>query len=355
MNKLRTFVAGAVGLLVVFTAWVAIGYGIAPGSVPGYAGALAAMVVLPGVPFVATHGKRWFRILVEYRRNREGLSFERKSIFVSDDAIDDRGRALDAIETAIDAGESFDGCSPDRFTEGPGLTVRHTGFHNSFVRVGTDGRLVVTGASKKTHELASLVERVTATAMSRTRRHPFLRSSPVRGAPRSFMGAFLVGVLLFGLASAGAAAYPAEMYSAPERLVLVGYDTRAAAAPGYTATDATLDKSAFLVDALDEEAVELQWDRDDASRLEQHTHQSVRLSSTLTAWLSTVRERELSASQRDRVDRLERELHAAECRVASTVTTRIEAGRVDGDPSAIERDRATLRQRAASAGAACAG
>ncbi len=353
MNKLRTFVVGSVATLVVLAAWTAFRYGFAPESAAGYARALAAAALIPAVPFAAARGKFWVRTLAERRRNGEGLSFERKSIFVADDPVDDRTDVLAAVESAVSESDAFDDCYPDRFREGEGLTVRHTGFHNSFVRVTTDGRMVVTGASEKTHTLASLVERVAATAMERTRRHPFVDTTPVRGAPRAFMGLFLVVVFLFGVGGLGAAAYPDDVYSGPERAVLVGYDTRADAVPGYTRTDATLDKSAFLVDSLDEEAVEVGWDRDDVARLETHTDQAVELSATVSDSLASVRERDLSAAQRARVDTLEADLHAAECRVAAAVTTRIEKDRVEGDPAPLERDRATLRQRAAAAGVTC--
>ncbi|WP_152042525.1 hypothetical protein [Salinigranum salinum] len=355
MNKLRAFVIGATATLVVASVWTAISYGVAPESTRGYLFAVGAAVVIPTVPVVTARGKRWVRQLAEYRRNGRGLSFERKSIFVSTESVDDSERVLADIQTAVDTADEYDDCRRDRFREGPGLTVNHTGFHNSFVRIGTEGRLVVTGASKKTHALADLVERAATVTMKRTRRHPFFRTTPVRGAPRSFMSVFLVVVFLVGIAGVGAAAYPAEVYSAPERAVLVGYDGRAAVVPGYDSTDATLDKAAFLVSALDEEAVELRWDRDSVNRLRTHTAQSVVLSETVTGLLDSARERELSASQRERAASVESDLHAAECQVAAAVTTRLEEGRVDGDPTPLERDRATLRDRAAAAGASCAG
>lgn len=353
MNKLRVFVVGGAVALVVAILWTVLQYGIEPESSGGYLTALSAAVFLLVIPTAAAYGKHGIRRLAEYRRNGSGLSFERKSIFVSTDAVSDADRTLTDIEAAVADAREYDECRRDRFGEGRGLTIRHTGFHNSFVRVAGDGRLVVTGASQNTHSLASLVERVGSLTMEQTRKHPFFDPQPVRGAPRAFLGLFLVALFLVGVGGVGAAAYPADAYSAPERAVLVGFDTRATVAPGYDTTDATVDKAAFLIGSLEEEAVELEWDRDDASRLTTHTRQSVFLSVTVSEMLDSARERELTATERERVASLETDLHAAECRVASTITARINSGRIEGDTAQLERAGDTLRDSASSAGMAC--
>lgn len=354
MNKLRTFVVGGCVTLSLALVLVGLQYGYGSASRDGYVTTLTAVVLLPVIPLVAAYAKFALRRLAEYRRNGSGLSFERKSIFVSVDAVGDADKTLTDIETAVEAADEYDECRRDRFGEGRGLTIRHTGFHNSFVRVAGDGRLVVTGASKNTHSLASLVERVASLTMERTRAHPFFNRKPVQGAPRAFLGLFLLVVFLFGVGGVVGAAYPADAYSAPERVVLVGYDTRAMITPGYDTTDATLDKAAFLVDSLGEEAVELGWDRDDANKLTTHGRQAVFLSETVTAQLDTVREGVSMPSERERVDTLEADLHAAECRVASKITSRVESGNVEGDTSALVSAGATLRASAADAGYACA-
>ena len=353
MNKLRAFVAGgSVGLAVV-TLWTALHYGIAPGSEEGYLTAVAAVVLLPTLPLAAMYGKLWLHRLAEYRRNGSGMSFERKSIFVSDGEVGDADRTFTDIQKAIDGADEYDEVRRDTFGEGRGLTVRHTGFHNSFVRVADDDRLVVTGASRNTHSLASLVERVASLSMERTRSHPLLDPKPIRGAPRAFFSLFLVVVFLFGVGGVGAAAYPADAYSAPERTILVGYDARADAVPGYDGTDATLDKAALLVSALDEEAVEIEWDRNSTAKLSSHARQSVVLSATVADMLSSARDGSLAPAERERVSTLEADLHAAECRVSSSIATRIENGRVEGDTATLTAARETLRERAAAAGAPC--
>ncbi|RDI70120.1 hypothetical protein [Halopelagius longus] len=353
MNKLRAFVVCGSVALAVGTLWAAFRYGVAPASRTGYLRAVAAAVLLPAIPVALARAKLWIRRLAEYRRNGSSLSFERKSIFVSGDEVGDADGTLEDIEAAVAAADEYDECRRDRFGEGRGLTVRHTGFHNSFVRIAGDGRVVVTGASENTHSLASLVERVVSLPMERTRNHPLLEPKPVRGAPRAFLGLFLVALFLFGVGGVGAAAYPADAYSAPERAVFVGYDARADALPGYDETDATVDKAALLVKALGEEAVELQWDRDDATRLSEHTRQSVFLSARGAEMLDDARAGNLDAADRKRVSALETDLHAAECRVASAITTRIEKGRVEGDAEALRDARRTLRERASAAGHAC--
>ncbi|EMA06481.1 hypothetical protein [Haloferax denitrificans] len=354
MNKLRGFVVGGCLTLSVALAFVGLHYGLGPASRDGYVTALVAVALLPTIPLVAAHAKFALRRLAEYRRNGSGLSFERDSIFVSADTVGDAERALSDIEAAVEAADEYDECRRDRFGEGRGLNVRHTGFHNSFVRVASDGRLVVTGASQNTHSLASLVERVASLTMERTRSHPFFARKPVRGAPRAFLGLALVVVFVFGAGGVVGAAYPADAYSAPERVVLVGYDTRAVATPGYDATDATLDKAAFLVDSLGEEAVEIGWDRDDADKLTTHGRQAVFLSETVSTQLGAVREDASATGERERVAALEADLHAAECRVAARITSRVESGNVAGDASALVSAGESLRASAADAGYACA-
>lgn len=355
MNKLRRFVVAAVAVLVALCGWVVLRYGLTPASTPGLLQALVVALLLPVVPVALTHGKSWGQQLFDAHRNGAGMSFERRSIFVSADAVGDSDETLSDIEAAVAGADEYDDCRRDQFDEGRGLTVRHTGFHNSFVRVAGDGRLVVTGASANTHALASLVERVASLTMEKTRRHPLFEPTPIRGAPRAFLGVFLVVLFCVGAAGGLAAAYPAGVYSAPERAVLVGLDARAAAVPGYDDADAALDKSAFLVDSLSEEAVELGWERDDVDRLSVHARQAVVLSSTVDGMVTSARDDGLSQVERERAASIDADRHAAECRVADTISTRIEKGRVEGDPKPLERARSTLRSRAAAAGAPCEG
>lgn len=353
MNKLRTFVRAGSALLLVAGAWAYLTYGVTPANRGAYLRILAAAVLLPTVPRVLATVKFYVDRVRETRANEGGLSAERGSIFVSESPVSDAERTLSRLADAISDEDDFDGVSRDEFSEGPGLTVRHAEFHNSFVRLTGDGHLVVTGASTRTHSLADVVERVASLSLRRRRTHPFRSADPVRGAPRSFLGLFMAVLLLFGVASVGAAAYPADVYNSSERVVLAGFDARADVDPGYGETDALLDRSAFLVDALDEEAVEIGWDKDAASRLERHGSQSLVLSATASDTLTDARERGLSAAQADRAETIRSDLHAAECRVAGVIDERLREGKVTGDTSDLRRIRAELRDRAASAGAAC--
>ncbi len=353
MNKLRTFVLGGSAFLFVAGAWAFLTYGVTPANDGAYLRLLAAAVLLPVVPRALAAAKYLVGRGLEARENGGGLSAERDSIFVSESAVGDAERTLSRLADAIADADDFDGVSRDEFAEGPGLTVRHTGFHNSFVRVTGDGHLVVTGASTRTHSLADVVERAAALSLRQRRVHPLRTADPVRGAPRSFLGLFMAVLLLFGVASVGAVGYPADAYNASERVVLVGFDVRADAAPGYDETDALLGKSAFLVDALGEEAVELSWEKDAETKLERHASQSLRLSAIVSDNLATARERGLTAEQADRAETIRNDLHAAECRVAGAIDKRLEEGKVAGDASDLRQMRTTLRERAASAGAAC--
>ena len=353
MNKLRTLVLGGSAFLLVAVAWAFLTYGATPANAGAYLRVLAVAALLPAIPRALAAVKYVVGRRLEARENGGGLSAERDSIFVSESAVGDAERTLARLADAISAEEDFDGVSRDEFDEGPGLTVRHTGFHNSFVRVTGDGRLVVTGGSTRTHSLADVVERVASLSLRQKRTHPFRTAAPVRGAPRAFLGLFMAVLLLFGVASVGAVGYPADAYNASERVALVGFDVRADADPGYGETDALLGKSAFLVDALGEEAVEIGWDKDAASKLERHAAQSLALSSTVSDNLATARDRGLSPAQADRAATIRSDLHAAECRVAGAVDKRLRAGKVTGDLSDLRRMRSQLRDRAASAGAAC--
>lgn len=355
MNKLRIFVGGAVVALSFLTVLMIPQYGYSPESSGGYFTVIAVIAALPTIPIAATYAKHGIRRLAEYYQNGGGLSFERNSIFVSLSGLNDTDQVLSKIKTAVEDTGKYDECQRDRFGEGHGLTIRHTGFHNSFIRAADDGRLVVTGASENTHSLASLVERVGSVTMERTRTHPFLNIEPIGGAPRAFLGLLLVVLFMFGVSGVAAAAYPAGAYSTPERVVLVGYDSGATLVSGYDTTDATLDKAAFLVGSLEEEAVEINWDRDNANKLATHTKQSMALSVTITELFASSQKSKLTSTERERLTTLEKELHAAECRVASSITTRIDSGRVKGDTTQIKRDRAALRERAANAGMECEG
>ncbi|WP_101296996.1 hypothetical protein [Halegenticoccus soli] len=345
MNKLRAFVLGGSAFLLVSAAWASLTYG-ADGTTAGlYLRVLLVAALLPAVPKALSHLKLWLRRIAQYRENRGGYSSERGSIFVSETPISDPEATLDALVDAVESAPGYDGVSRDAFSEGEGLTVTHTGFHNTFVRVAGDGRLVVTGASEKAHDLARLAERTCSVALARSRTHPFLKPDPVRGAPRAFLSLFLVVLLLFGVGGVTAAGYPGDTFNPSERVVLVSHDARADVDPGYTDTDAKFDKAAFLVAALDEEAVEIGWENNESAGLEAHARQSLRLSETVRTLLSSARDDGLTAEQAERSARIERDLHGAERRVAEAITERLERGRVEGDRA----DLRDLRDRLLSA------
>lgn len=353
MNKLRTFVLGGSTLLFGALAWALLTYGVTATNAGAYVRVLAVAVLLPVIPrglAVAKYvvGKRW-----EARQASGNPNAEEGAIFVSESTISDVERTLSRLSDAISAEDEFDGVSRDVFSEGPGLTARHAGFHNSFIRVTGDSHLAITGETRQTNALADVVERTTTLSLRRKNSHPFREARPVQGAPRMFLGLFLVVLLLFGVGSVATAGYPADTYNTGERVVLVGFDVRSDVTPGYDETDATLGKSAFLVGALGEEAVEISWDGNATAELERHASQSLALSATVTDNLGTVRRQDSSAAQAERVAMIRSDLRDAECRVSAAIGKRLEEETVQGNTSDLRRMRTRLRERAASIGAKC--
>lgn len=316
MNKLRTFTVLAASFLGVLAIWGMLRYG-------GTAFLKVALLglVIPVIPRTLAYLVFRVRLWRRRIRNQSAFSFERGSMFVSNTVVDDPSSVLSTIRSTVAGDDRFGAAEDDEFSEGVGLTVGHAGFHNSFVRL-SDGRLVVTGASKRTHALADLIADTCSLTFERVRNNPFRSPEPIRGAPRAFLGLFLFVILLVGVAGFANAAYSGGTYNTAEKTVLVGFDARGDFTPSVTTTDTQLNKAAFLVDALDEEAVEIQWERNSAELILNHGRQSVAISEDVRELLSAARADGLSAEEAARADRIETDLHDAERSVADAIDER---------------------------------
>lgn len=330
MNKLRTLGSVGGGLLLALTAWATVRYG---GSAAPYAVATLLGVAVVSLPHVAARAKAAVRGLRHRLADEEaGFSEERGSVFVSESTVDDPVDCLEAVVAVVRGDADYDDVERDAFEEGPGVTVTHGGFHNSFVRVTDSGQVVVTGASARTATLADTVSRVSSLSFKRTRNNPFQPIEPVRGGSRVFLGLLLVVLLALGVNAVGAAAYSPATYNPAERTIMVGMDAHADLDPRVSATEARLRKAAFLVDVLEEEAVEVRWEGNETGRVANHGRQAIRISADARALLGAVREESPTSAETARADRIESDLRDAERSVAVALTDRAESDRLDGAP-----------------------
>lgn len=340
MNTLRTVAWGGGGFAVLLGVWATIHYG---GPPVRFLPTVALGLVAATLPFGIAYTKR---AVISTRRRfadvDDGYSAETGSIFVSTTTVDDPLDCLETIVPAIRADDDYEEVTRESFQEGPGLMVLYGGFHNAFVRITEPGRVVVTGASERTHALADTVSKVSGLSFERTRNNPFAGLKPVRGASRVFLGVIVLTLILGSAVAVGTAAYPSNTYNPAERTVLVGIDARGDLAPGVSRTDTRLSKAAFLVTIVDEGAQEVTWARNDSERVTAYGRQALRASRDARALLTTVREGPLTPTQAARADSLDRRLVDARESVAVAMTARIESGSVN-ETAEMRRVMAELR------------
>lgn len=328
VNKLRGLSVVASLFLLAVSVWIAVRYDVP--SVLATSVASAALIV--GLPVALAYGKlggrRAWRSLRDQRR--DGIP-DRQRTLVSETPVENPTAVLTAVADAVRDTEEFDDVRREEFDDGnDGLMVTHAGFHSSFVRITDEDHVAITGGSKRTRALGRLIERVRPLSMAAQPNNPFHDPIPVRGAPRVFLGVFMIVVVILATGSMVGTAYPGEPYTAGEKAVLVGMDARADFDGGVTPTEARLDKAQFIVDAVGEEAVEVNWTSDNQSaRVTKHGRQALAMSADARALLATVRASDPTPEQAARADRIEADLRAAEERVAAEITRRIENGEIE--------------------------
>lgn len=347
MNKLRAVAWGGGGFSVLLAVWATIHYG---GPLTRFLPAAAIGTVAATLPFGFAYAKSAVKSL--HRRLAdvdEGISAEKGSVFVSTTTINDPVECLESIVSAVRADDNYDEVTRGSFQEGPGLTVLYGGFHNSFVRITDPGRVVVTGASERTHDLAETVSEACSLSFDRTRDNPFDGLEPVKGASRVFFGILVFTIVVAGISTVGGAAYPSDAYNPAERTVIVGIDARGDLDPGTSQTDTRLSKAAFLVDIVDEESQEVRWEQNDSEYVTEHGLQALRVSEDARALLAAVRGGSPTPEQTTRADRIERQLAEAQRSVATALVERVDSGSVNETADmryVIDRLRTTANESA---------
>lgn len=341
MNRLRALSVGGAGLVAGVAVWAAWYYG----EPTRFLGTVVAGVVAAGLPPALAYGKRTVRSAHRRLDDGERISDEKGSIFVSEPAVEDVVRCLEAVRAAAVDDDRFDEVRRDSFTEGPGLTVVHAGFHSSFVRVTSAGRVVVSGASERTRDLASTVGDACDLSFERTRENPFEPLEPVKGAPRVFLGVLVLAVLLVGFHATAVGAYPSGAYNPAERAVLVGIDGRTSLDPTVSETDGELAKAAFLVSVVEESPVEVRWAGNDSERIARQGRYALVVADDARSTLAAVDDDTLTPTQARRTDRLRRRLAAAERETAAALD---EQARSDAVGEADSLGRLSDRLRASA-------
>ena len=332
VNKLRGLTMLGGGLLVGLSLWASSFYPRDPtGTVPYLKIAVVGVGIIL-LPVGLAYAKLWVKLVGQYLERRKSETYERGTIFVSEEPVADPHGTLDRVASAVDDVDDFDDVYRDAFPEGEGLTVIHTGFHNSFVRISDSARLVITGASAKSAALAELITDRVGLPVRRALRNPFEEPQPVRGAPRVFLGVIVFGIVVLGVTGIAGAAYPSPAYNPAEKTVLIGMDARASLDPGVGNTEHRLDKAAFLVAVLEEKQVEILWARNDSTRIRTHGEQAAEISTEIRTLLAEARASRLSPAQAARTERIEANLHQAELNVARALDRRGSSGNYGSDP-----------------------
>jgi hypothetical protein len=337
-NKLRTFTIAASVLLLVFAVWGTFRYGN---------GHLFAVVALFGVGMVAipwglSHGKLRFAHWRQRRRDSPG-GRDAGAIYVSEEAVPDREEALSAISSAL--ADTEYGPERDTFSTGPGLTVRHTGFHNSFVQLSDGGRLVVTGEGTRTEPLVRIVESACGVEFDRSSSNPLLERTPIEKGPRVFLSIFMIVFLIGGILVGLNAAYPSSAYNSAERSVFVLMDGRGDLDPTTSEVETTLDKAAFTVAILEEERTEVRWLGNDTDRIMTQARDSLVISGDARALLSSLENRSLTDAEAARAERIRSDLREAEREMADTLDETVENGTVSDPERVAELRRIGARLR----------
>lgn len=325
MNKLRALSLGGAALVVAVAVWAAWFYG----DSSRFGWAVVIGVAAAGLPRSLAHAKRAAHRFHRRLDGAERITGEKGSIFVSESLVDDAVDCLETVRTAAAADDRYDEVRRDSFTEGPGLTVVHAGFHNSFVRITDAGRVVVSGASERTQDLAETVTDACGLSFERTRDNPFNPLEPVKGAPRVFLGVFVFALLLVGFHAVAVGAYPSDAYNPAERAVLVGIDGQSSLDPRVTATERSLHKAAFLVAVVEESPVEVRWASNDSERIARQGRNALAVAEDTRSVLASVERQSLTQRQAQRVENLRTRLATAERETAAEIDERAQRERVN--------------------------
>ena len=346
VTKLRAFTATVGGFLVVLSLWAIAEYGAGRGVIPFLETAALGIAIasLPSVyvraRFLLYRGLRRLRLRRKAASGRAGDADSLRSTFVSTDAVPDPDELLGAVRDSVLAGDAYDGVRRDEFPEGDGLTVTHTGFHNSFVRTTDADRLVVNGTSRKTRQLVADIEEALPVSLEAADTNPFGRSTSIRRIPRVLIVVATVVLLVVGVGGVAGAAYQSAAYNPAERGVLVAMDVQSDVDPGTSVAEASVAKAEFVVGVLDEESVEIGWEYNTTSRVVGHGRDAVALSANARTFLERARSTGTSDAVRSRASVVERDLRSAERKVAAALHRKAE--KIQGPNPRVDRLRERL-------------
>lgn len=323
VNKLRQ-TANAVGTFLLAVAlWGAVEYGSTANAARFVGVGLLGVAVAVTPVAIARARLHYDRIRTEIG----GGSRTGGRYYVSTGAVGERGQTLGAVRDAVVDVPDFDDVSESEFPEGVGLSVVHSGFHNSFVRVSPDDRLVVSGASERTSTVADLLRDRLGIDFDRRRSNPLRNERPVEGGLRIILATvFVLAAVGGGLAVAGAG-YPSTTYNAAERAVLATHDLRATVSPATSETDAAIAKAEFRVTVLREADTEIRWAGNHSERILAHGYGAAATAASVRTTVTALRDAPLAPDQRARVADIRANLRAAEKDIAESL-----AARADDDP-----------------------
>jgi len=265
----------------------------------------------------------------------------RSSIYITELPVENPDRTLDSIAAELTNQDGYDEIQREEFSDGPGLTIVYSMYHNMFIRVLDSGRIIVSGDSVRLEELADIVDAVTSPSLERPRVDPLAGPEPTRGAPRAALAVCLVCLILVGTVSVSGAAYPSSAYNSAEKTILVSLDLRSDLDPTVTDTQTRLAKAKFLVYALEEKSVELLLANTTDRRIH-HGRHMLTISSHANQLLKTAR-RSAGPEYSQRITRIENDLDEAEREAAEATSKAIE--RSDNEKDELATIQQDLQRR----------
>ncbi|WP_435185600.1 hypothetical protein [Halobellus sp. EA9] len=316
VTRFRLFTTLSGGCLVTVSFWAFTEYSATQGIRP-FAEAALVGVAAALLPFFYIRARRWvaigdFRFRYWWNTNTSSHG----GVFTSNSPVDSEANILDEIIERLPDDDTYDAVRSTQFSETDGVEIVHTGFHKSYIRVTESGTLVVTGTNEQTQKLAARLEDICSITLEPSAVDPFSTPS-IRKGPRVLLVVATVVLLLLGIGVIGAGAYPSSAYNPAERTVLVGIDARSDIDPSMSASEASVAKAQFLIQMLDEEAVEIQWDYNSSSQIRHHGKQAIKISSNARKYLSYARM--CGYPDEGKLSRLEANLADAEVAVANAI------------------------------------
>lgn len=351
MNKLRTVALSGGAALLVVAGWGALEYGSAVGFEPFAWVALLAVLVAIAPDAISIVKHTVYQYLREAKA-ADARAGTKDRYFTSTETFRERDEILDSVRDAVSDTDRYDSVSVDDFPEGPGLSVTHAGFHNSFVRVNGAGRLVLAGASKRTADLAEDIAATLGTSFDRSWANPMRHRKPITGGFRIVLAVALLTSTGLGAGAVAAAGYPSNAYNPLEKVALASYDARATVDPGMSETDAAIEKERFRVDMLQESSVEIEWTGNSSARLISAGLTTFAVASDTRSSVEDLRGRQLTAAQRTRVDDIASDLREAETGAAKVLRNRADAQENVARSNDIREIATALRRHRAGTGTA---